>query len=513
MVPLSGKPHINALASLLEEKGLDASDFIELVGILGNLKKRQIEKGKEQEKSEENKIFKDKEFIYGRRDIFIYRRGETKSGNYYVRIYDDETKRIFKQSLKTANRERAIVAAEILYSEKKDKLLRGIKMTSITTSMMIEMYLKERSRTKTHIPHKGITHNSFSRLKTKLKYWEDYIKELKLDATKLEKIPKEVGSNFRYWMMNLPKSFYKSTSRSNEVINHTIASIKQVYKELAIKKGYITLNEMPEFEYFKIEKDQKPKRDILEESEYAKLCDWMRDNYATEKGISQREMVKRRVFALFFSLHYNLGARNKEMLGLRWSDITKNPRDDAEGQKNNRVFNIDASNSKTGKGRNIVASDVVSKLDRIKSWYNRLGITPEKNDYVFINLTETKQGQNVPYDSVAMEKRLKSVLEKSGMKEKLDADGRHITLYSARHFYATARLMRGVSMGDLALNMGTSITYIEKTYSHLTTLMRSEEITKGQGWSGKVKMDKTTQKKENSPSRPTRKARPTNIGK
>lgn len=68
-------------------------------------------------------------------------------------------------------------------------------------------------------------------------------------------------------------------------------------------------------------------------------------------------------------------------------------------------------------------------------------------------------------------------------------------------------------MGDLALNMGTSITYIEKTYSYLTTLMRSEEITKGQGWSGKVKTDKITQKKENSPSRPTRKARTTNIGK
>lgn len=58
MVPLSGKPHIHALASLLDEKGLDASDFIELVGILGNLKKRQIEKEKEQEKSEETRFSK-----------------------------------------------------------------------------------------------------------------------------------------------------------------------------------------------------------------------------------------------------------------------------------------------------------------------------------------------------------------------------------------------------------------------------------------------------------------------
>ena len=34
---------------------------------------------------------------------------------------------------------------------------------------------------------------------------------------------------------------------------------------------------------------------------------------------------------------------------------------------------------------------------------------------------------------------------------------------------------------DIALNCGTSINYIEKTYSHVTTLMRSKEITKGLG--------------------------------
>ena len=81
-----------------------------------------------------------------------------------------------------------------------------------------------------------------------------------------------------------------------------------------------------------------------------------------------------------------------------------------------------------------------------------------------------------------MEKRLKQVLELSGMKERMEQEGRHITLYSARHFYCTQRLMHKVDMHTLALNMGTSINYIEKTYSHLTTLMMSDEITKGQGW-------------------------------
>ena len=37
-------------------------------------------------------------------------------------------------------------------------------------------------------------------------------------------------------------------------------------------------------------------------------------------------------------------------------------------------------------------------------------------------------------------------------------------------------------MHTLGFKYGDSINYIEKTYSHLTTLMMSDEITKGQGW-------------------------------
>ena len=169
------------------------------------------------------------------------------------------------------------------------------------------------------------------------------------------------------------------------------------------------------------------------------------------------------------------------MLGIKWKDISINPNDTPEQRKTNRVVRIHAENSKTGKGRYIVAP-IAEKLDRIKKHYKKLGYEPKPNDYVFINLTKTKRDKNIPYQTPAMEKRLKSVLLLSGMKERLDADGRHITLYSARHFYCTMRLMNKVDMHTLALNMGTSITYIEKTYSHLTTLMMSDEITRGQGW-------------------------------
>ena len=145
-------------------------------------------------------------------------------------------------------------------------------------------------------------------------------------------------------MLNLPKEFYKDTARSNEVINQCITRIKNVYKEIAIKEKFISLDSLPAFERLKKERDVKPKRDILEESEYLDLTGWMNRSYAREKGITEREVIKRRVFALFFSLHYNLGCRNKEILGLKWKDISINPMDTEEGKRKNRVFTIDAKN-------------------------------------------------------------------------------------------------------------------------------------------------------------------------
>jgi integrase len=388
--------------------------------------------------------------------------------------------------LRTPHRVQALVAAETLYREKRDKLMKGVKLVSITTKEMIEIYLKRREREKTNIPRNGITHTSYRTLVGNLRYWEEYIKFLKLEKTHLEKISTDIGKEFGNWIMNQPKSFYKERARSRETINHIIAATKKMYRDVAIEDKYITPNEFPNFKYLKVQPDNAPKRDVLTTEEYEILTKWMNTNYAREKGIDELEVIKRRVFALYLSINYNIGARTKEMLQIKWGDIAINPADTPENKKRNRVITIHPENSKTGKGRRIVAP-IAEKLERLKIHYKKIDIEPQKDDYVFINLAKTKRGSNIPYQTPAMEKRLQKVMKLSGLKQKLEEEGRHITLYSARHFYCTQRLMNKVDIHTLALNMGTSINYIEKTYSHLTTLMMSEEITKGQGWQPRAK--------------------------
>jgi hypothetical protein len=50
--------------------------------------------------------------------VFTYRLGATKSGRYYIRIYDDKTKKDFAQSLRTTNRVKILAKAEEIYAEK-----------------------------------------------------------------------------------------------------------------------------------------------------------------------------------------------------------------------------------------------------------------------------------------------------------------------------------------------------------------------------------------------------------
>ena len=62
------------------------------------------------------------------------------------------------------------------------------------------------------------------------------------------------------------------------------------------------------------------------------------------------------------------------------------------------------------------------------------------------------------------------------------SEGRNITNYSARHCYATQLWMRKLDIHEVALNIGTSVYYPEQTYSHIATIMKSDEPRKGQGY-------------------------------
>lgn len=472
---------------MLETTGIEVDELAEIINALSRIKQKRNRQDDEEENGRGKKHYLDKEYIFDtRKDVFIYRSGSTKSGRYYIRIYDDKTKKDFVQSLRTTNRVEALAKAEEIYAEKKNSLRRGVKFKSITTKELIRLYTTERMKTITSIPHQGITKESFATLTKQLKYWEEYVNSRRYSKAKIEDIPPDIGKGFGIWMKELSKERYKDRERSNETINHAIATVKKMYRDIAIDEKYITMAEFPIFRYLKVNREKSHKRDIIEPEEFLMARRWMQNKWIKEDGISDLERAKRFVYSQYFTINYYTGCRNKEMLGIRWGDISIIRHEDEKSQQINRTIFVPAENSKTGRSRNCVAP-VALEFERIKNIYKRLGIRSfGKNDYVFVNLAETKRGLNIPYNQPAMEKRLKAVIEGSGLKKILDATGRHITQYSARHYAVTDALMRGVSIYDVALNTGTSVHYIEQTYSKITAIKKSQEITKGQGIHGLI---------------------------
>ena len=131
----------NSLASLLEATGIEAGDLAEIINALRKIRRKDRQQDNAESDDSNKKHYLDKEYVFEtRKDVFIYRSGATKSGRYYIRIYDDKTKKDFVQSLRTTNRVEALAKAEEIYAEKKNSIRRGVKFKSITTKELIRLY-------------------------------------------------------------------------------------------------------------------------------------------------------------------------------------------------------------------------------------------------------------------------------------------------------------------------------------------------------------------------------------
>ena len=407
---------INGIQKLVDEGGYEVETLLSVLNALNAIKKNDAKKEKEKEEPKENKIFLDKEFIYQDNrhdDVYIYRDNRTKKKNYYVRIYNPKTQSHWVQSLKTNNRVAALALAEQIYCEKKGRLNFGLRPVSITVKDLSALYQQERRKLLTDKPHQGITPKSFDTLCNHIKSWEDFTKEKGHYNTKLEDIPTELGIEFGFWIKEQKTKVYGNKgSRNHGTINQTIAAVKKMYKDIALEKKYITQNEMPLFKYLKVNREQKPKRDVITKQEFTDISKWIQYKYCNEKGITKKEQIKRRVYGLVFTMHYYLGARTKEMLNIKWSDISINPNDDTVGKSINRLVHIHADNSKTGRSRDIIAP-IAPQLKRLVKWYEEFGLNVDEksNDYIFPRLTYTDANQNIPTTDIAWKKRLNYVMK------------------------------------------------------------------------------------------------------
>lgn len=397
-----------------------------------------------------------------------------------MRIYCRETKKVFSKSLRTSSREEGIVLGRKMYSETYGKLIRGEKTKSLTTKDLINLYLEREERRISPIPKTGITKETFNQKGQYLKVWERYVvEELKMGDTKIENIPPDLTRDFCYWVQRQKKNFYKNTGWSPDYINSTISEVKRMYGQVGVRDKFISQSLVPQMDYMKKPPSTQVKRDILSVDEYETLVTYLRTKkYLKPEGSSPLEQCKRSIFREWVGISYNTGMRPKEILGLKWGDVSVNISDTKENQKIFRLLRVKSENSKTGKMRS-VNGPVGRRLERLKKSYEDIGMECGPEHYIFRNPTWERQDKNVPYNQVVFKKRLDKVLEETGIKDELDKTERKITPYSSRHFYTTLRLQNGLDIHLLSKQLGTSTTYIDQTYSHIQVETNTERITQG----------------------------------
>ena len=462
------------LAELLDDSGVSVDILAEALSSI----RRATELTAPKERHT-NKLHQNKEYLWeDDTSAYIYTRGTTTAGNYYVRIYDKKSKQRYVKSLGTANREKAMVDARVLYKMTNGRIEAGQRAATITTQIMVDKYLAREEQRISPYPKVGITKERFRLKVHTLKKWMEFIEELGFSKKAIQEIPPHLTRDYGYWVLNQPrKKGDVNKTKSHTAINNHISEIKRCYMQVGVRDRYIGRDDVPEIDRLGEQVDAAPKKDILTTKQYEKLWRYCEYKYCLESGIDNAEKQKRIIFTKSLGLMANLGTRVKELLGLRISEVYPKPKDK---KKDNDVLLVEirATNSKTGKSR-IIAAPIKKRIEIIKKAYEALGKPHQPNDYLLFNPTKEDRRH---YTREQITKRFRYVLKASGLKEELDAEGKNITFYSFRHQWITWRIRYGdVPIAILAKAAGTSIQMIDKTYSKILVEKNTEVLTKAQG--------------------------------
>ena len=428
-----------------------------------------------------------KELVYEDETAFLYQRGDTKTKTYYLRIFDQKSRKPFVKSLGTTDRAKAIVKARTIYQEIKGKIDRGERLRSITSKELVETYLG--SLHISDIPHTGVTPETLKLKKYFLRVWLDYIDFLGHKNTPIDRLPEDQLRNFGKWFREKPREDGRSGERSAEQINNAISEVRLAYYKVAVRNRFISADRVPDIDRLKQQPVSGTKRDILELDQYNRFWRFLEHKYQREKGIDAIEKHRRILFTKFVGIMVNTGMRPREFLTLKWKDISNHIGSDPKQKDKVVVIHIRSENSKTGRPRNIV-SPVRRRFEVIKGSYKEMGFTPEPNDYVLFNIQKNDRS---PYTRQMFYARLQQSLELGGLKEELVKNQSKISLYSFRHQYIAWRLRYGnVPIHLIAKNCGTSIQKIDQTYGHIEVEKQVDVLIANQGIMRKSEVDLST---------------------
>ena len=400
-------------------------------------------------KKEKRKWYRTEEFELNDGEILVYR--SNKSGKFWsMMCWIKDEKKYFVKGLGTKDKEKSIQLSKEIYLDIQTKIRTGHQVFDKTLGELVEMFLEEQRE---RIRHGevgrgsiGITEGRYGSIKTQL---NRHLLGFLSENTRVSSIRNDTFKN-KYYKYRKKRN---SNVTDSSIINER-STITSVFK-FGVEKGIIQPNQVPIWE--EMRKD-KTSRDSFSLEEWKEVYTYLR---TWSKGEELQDEIEKKEFVRYFILILcNTGLRLGELRYLKWKNVR------LLKEKNGRLTSIlNIQVSKTGSREGVIGRGGeyfrnVKKISRFK----------KENDWVFVdNKTGEQLSKNVLY------RLWDELILNTSMKD----TGKNLTYYSLRHTYCTYRLLSGTDIYLLSKNMGTSVSHIEKTYSHLRLMEKRHFLTQG----------------------------------
>jgi integrase len=251
----------------------------------------------------------------------------------------------------------------------------------------------------------------------------------------IDKVTEAKLADYVDWRLSQPKRPAIVTLKNERT------AIRQLLR-FAKRRGYIT--EIPEFV---IKSGKINARPDIPEVEWNKLTRFL--PLYVDRAQDKRRQRERFYLALYILIMGNTGIRIGEARKLRWRDVseTRTLTDDIRA--------ILSVRGKTGEREVVCNRGVERYLDELSTYRRQeVGGTLSEQEFVFCHPSGDAVG--------SFKGGFQRVLKEVGVL--YASNGKKRVPYSLRHTYATMRLAEGVSVFQLAANMGTSVEMLDDFY-------------------------------------------------
>lgn len=471
-------------------------------------------------------------------NAYVFRDGQ-RGGRWCLYFINKETMQRHRFVLKRSNGrlpsptpdglDDALELALEKFIELRGKTDRGEAVRAMTIAEMVTRFLDKEEGRISNRPHEGITTARYRLLRNQAKHFLEFCcrKSGPGASKQVHLLRRSFLETYQRWREDTTDKNDKQGRKFPRptTLNAEFSTIRRMFKEVPLRHGYITGDQMPEIPSAKVPKDKSLRRSSLSEEEWIQLektsrLYWTKGisrysatgeplgyklitrgpskgkesntpitrnnlfgvnkgNHARKSKRAIRQKDHRLMLYLAMRISMESGIRIGSLRQMRWSHISANKTLSSEDQKIWCLIEVPAENTKTGRHYELSAP-CSRHLEHLKC------LTKGKSDeLLFINLSTRKALSDRIWRDGLLEMLVEAGLatwaenDSNNCRKANVKSGKSLSWYSFRHTYITLALERGVPIATVCSNCDTSIQYVQEHYFHYDAKRATEALITG----------------------------------